>query len=229
MVTSRSGYGVAELAGDRPLLSTLYKNSCRPSTGRHRRLGKDGGNRTGMIELALHAESSPRRPDSSSFPRFRSADWCPPRTRAQGSPRGRTAFRRSRQPTRRHRTGTCAGRRRAGSASRPAPAGHLAEARAGQPAEFTLAHIRDYWDVGDWFPDDHPPMPDVVVHGSQPHVRGCAMCHMPNGKGRPENAPVAGQPYATSAADDRLQERPPEQRRAAQAEHHPDDRGGEGR
>ena len=39
-------------------------------------------------------------------------------------------------------------------------------------------------------------MPTVVVHGRQPHVRGCAMCHMPNGKGRPENAPVAGQPSA---------------------------------
>ena len=64
----------------------------------------------------------------------------------------------------------------------------------GTTKEFTLQHIRDYWDVGDWFPDDHPPMPNVVVHGRQPHVRGCAMCHMPNGKGRPENAPVAGQP-----------------------------------
>jgi cytochrome c553 len=66
----------------------------------------------------------------------------------------------------------------------------------GSSQEFTLSHIRDYWDVGDWFPEDHPPMPAVVVHGRQPHVRGCAMCHMPNGKGRPENAPVAGQPYA---------------------------------
>ena len=66
----------------------------------------------------------------------------------------------------------------------------------GSSQEFTLAHIRDYWDVGDWFPDDHPAMPNVVVHGRQPHVRGCAMCHMPNGKGRPENAPVAGQSYS---------------------------------
>ena len=66
----------------------------------------------------------------------------------------------------------------------------------GSTQAFTMAHIRDYWDVGDWFPDDHPPMPTVVVHGRQPHVRGCAMCHMPNGKGRPENAPLAGQPYA---------------------------------
>jgi cytochrome c553 len=46
--------------------------------------------------------------------------------------------------------------------------------------------------VGDWIPDEHPPMPTVVVHGRQPHVRGCAMCHMPNGKGRPENGPAAG-------------------------------------
>ncbi|HYT77630.1 MAG TPA: c-type cytochrome [Vicinamibacterales bacterium] len=64
----------------------------------------------------------------------------------------------------------------------------------GSPQTFTIAQIRDYWNVGDWFPDEHPPMPSVVVHGRQPHVRGCAMCHMPNGKGRPENAPVAGLP-----------------------------------
>lgn len=64
----------------------------------------------------------------------------------------------------------------------------------GTTREMTLQHIRDYWDVGDWFPEDHPPMPNVVVHGRQPHVRGCAMCHMPSGKGRPENAPVAGLP-----------------------------------
>jgi len=64
----------------------------------------------------------------------------------------------------------------------------------GSTEAFTLQHIRDFWDVGDWFPGDHPPMPAVVVHGRQPHVRGCAMCHMPNGKGRPENAPVAGLP-----------------------------------
>src|SRR4029450_3478560 len=31
----------------------------------------------------------------------------------------------------------------------------------GSSQQFTIAHIRDYWDVGDWFPDDHPPMPNV--------------------------------------------------------------------
>ncbi|HEX6465400.1 MAG TPA: c-type cytochrome [Vicinamibacterales bacterium] len=78
---------------------------------------------------------------------------------------------------------------------RPAPDTSLKHI-PGSPQGMTLQHIRDYWDVGDWFPDDHPPMPSVIVHGRQPHVRGCAMCHMPNGKGRPENAPVSGQPAA---------------------------------
>jgi cytochrome c553 len=61
---------------------------------------------------------------------------------------------------------------------------------------FTLAELRDFFHVADWFPGDHPPMPEVFVHGRAPDVRGCGMCHMPNGKGRPENAPIAGLPYA---------------------------------
>jgi cytochrome c553 len=64
------------------------------------------------------------------------------------------------------------------------------------PLAFTLQNIRDYFNVADWFPGDHPPPPDVILHGRAPNVRGCGMCHMPNGKGRPENAPVAGLPYA---------------------------------
>ena len=78
---------------------------------------------------------------------------------------------------------------------RPAPDTSLKHV-PGTDQGLTLQHIRDYWDVGDWFPGDHPPMPNVVVHGRQPHVRGCAMCHMPEGKGRPENAPVSGLPAA---------------------------------
>jgi cytochrome c553 len=35
-----------------------------------------------------------------------------------------------------------------------------------------------------------------VAHGKRDvYQRACALCHMPNGKGRPENAPVAGLPY----------------------------------
>lgn len=68
----------------------------------------------------------------------------------------------------------------------------------GSRAAFTRMEIRDGHNVVDWFPDDHPSMTDLMRIGpaSLQNVRiwGCAMCHLPNGKGRPENAPTAGQP-----------------------------------
>ena len=39
-------------------------------------------------------------------------------------------------------------------------------------------------------------MPDIVAKGKAPDVRACGLCHMPNGKGRPENAGVSGLPVA---------------------------------
>jgi cytochrome c553 len=51
--------------------------------------------------------------------------------------------------------------------------------------------------VIDWFPQDHPLMPDVIKHGPTAlgdKKRGCGSCHLPSGKGRPENAGVAGLP-----------------------------------
>ncbi len=58
--------------------------------------------------------------------------------------------------------------------------------------------IRDGHNVVDWFPGDHPPMSDIMRHGPASMMDergwGCASCHLPNGKGRPENAPPAGQP-----------------------------------
>lgn len=48
----------------------------------------------------------------------------------------------------------------------------------------------------DWHPDDHPPMPDVVARGGGGDVRACGYCHLPNGQGKPENAGLAGQPFA---------------------------------
>jgi cytochrome c553 len=67
---------------------------------------------------------------------------------------------------------------------------------AGSSLEFTLAQIRDGFGPADWFPGDHPPMPEIVAHGRRPDVRACALCHYPNGKGRAENAPIAGLPVA---------------------------------
>jgi cytochrome c553 len=66
----------------------------------------------------------------------------------------------------------------------------------GTSGGFTLTQIRDAFGPADWYPGDHPSMPDVVAHGRRPDVRACSLCHYPNGKGRPENAGVAGLPTA---------------------------------
>jgi len=77
----------------------------------------------------------------------------------------------------------------------------------GSAASYSLVDIRDGANVVDWFPGDHPPMPDVVAHGpvrAGASKRGCGLCHLPNGQGRPENAPVAGLPvtYITRQIND---------------------------
>jgi len=66
----------------------------------------------------------------------------------------------------------------------------------GSTLEFTRAQISDGFGPADWYPGDHPKMPDIVAHGKRPDVRACALCHYPNGKGRQENAGVAGLPVA---------------------------------
>jgi cytochrome c553 len=67
----------------------------------------------------------------------------------------------------------------------------------GSAAAYSLVDVRDGQNVIDWFPNEHPQMPNVIVHGPASlgeKKRGCGSCHLPNGKGRPENAPVAGLP-----------------------------------
>jgi cytochrome c553 len=82
------------------------------------------------------------------------------------------------------------------SAAAPAPAADEKLTVPGSSASFTRAEIRDGFNVADWRPDLHGPMPAIVANGRRPEVRGCAFCHYPNGQGRPENGPVAGLPAA---------------------------------
>ena len=69
---------------------------------------------------------------------------------------------------------------------------HVPDSRAA----FTRAQVTDRFAPPDWHPDDHPPMPEIVAHGSRPRVMACGYCHLPDGQGRPENAAVAGLPAA---------------------------------
>ena len=61
---------------------------------------------------------------------------------------------------------------------------------------FTLTQIRDLYSIPDWYPGDHPPMPEIVAHGRRPGVFACGYCHLPNGLGRAENSSLAGLPAA---------------------------------
>jgi cytochrome c553 len=89
-----------------------------------------------------------------------------------------------------------AGNATAGKAAPPAPVPPDTSLKRlpGSTGEFTRAQISDGFGPADWYPGDHPTMPDVVAHGKRPDVRACSLCHYPNGKGRPENAGVAGLP-----------------------------------
>ncbi len=69
----------------------------------------------------------------------------------------------------------------------------------GSTASYSRVDIRDGSHVIDWFPGDHPPMIPIIYHGPASlgdATWGCGSCHLPNGKGRPENAPVSALPVA---------------------------------
>jgi cytochrome c553 len=66
----------------------------------------------------------------------------------------------------------------------------------GSTQAFTLTQIRDGFNIADWFPEDHPKPPDIVMTGRRPDARACGLCHYPNGRGRPENAGLDGLPSA---------------------------------
>ena len=78
----------------------------------------------------------------------------------------------------------------------PVPDDGALKRLAGSAKSFTVTQIRDSYGPADWYPSDHPEMPEVVAHGRKPDVRACSLCHYPNGKGRPENAGIAGLPYS---------------------------------
>ena len=64
----------------------------------------------------------------------------------------------------------------------------------GSSAAFTVTQINDAFAPPDWYPAEHPPMPEVVAHGRKPDLRACGQCHLPHGLGHPESSGIAGLP-----------------------------------
>jgi cytochrome c553 len=77
----------------------------------------------------------------------------------------------------------------------PAPDNGAVRQLPGSTLSFTVTQIRDSYGPADWYPNEHPQMPDIVAHGRKPDIIACSLCHYPNGKGRSENAGIAGLPY----------------------------------
>jgi len=65
------------------------------------------------------------------------------------------------------------------------------------PVPFTRNEAYFGYGPADWYPDDHPTMPDIVARGDEARgLRACALCHYPNGQGKMENGHVSGLPAA---------------------------------
>ncbi|MBY0505965.1 MAG: hypothetical protein K2X03_18760 [Bryobacteraceae bacterium] len=82
----------------------------------------------------------------------------------------------------------------------PAPPGQAPPAPQGPfhlestTVAFTRPQLTNLFSAPDWYPEGHPPMPEVVARGRRPDVAACGYCHLPTGNGRPENARLAGLP-----------------------------------
>ena len=67
----------------------------------------------------------------------------------------------------------------------------------GSAGSFTEYQIHYDYGPADWYPEDHPAMPGIVAKGREADkLRACALCHYPNGLGKPENGPAGGLPKA---------------------------------
>jgi hypothetical protein len=67
-------------------------------------------------------------------------------------------------------------------APRPPETGELKRV-PGSTRTYTQSQIDSFNDPPDWFPDEHPPTPQIVAQGKGPQVRACVSCHLSTGLG----------------------------------------------
>src|SRR6476469_9565822 len=76
---------------------------------------------------------------------------------------------------------------------KPAPDDGKPKRLVGSTKTHTYAQIQDPFVAPDWYPTEHPKMPDIrVAKGRRPDVRACASCHLTNGLGHPQSGNLAG-------------------------------------
>jgi cytochrome c553 len=62
----------------------------------------------------------------------------------------------------------------------------------GTTRTMTRGMLRGQKEIPDWYPDDRRGQMPAVVRSGREGVRACGLCHLADGSGRPENAPVNG-------------------------------------
>ena len=62
----------------------------------------------------------------------------------------------------------------------------------GSTKSYTMKEIDNLMNPPDWFPEEHPPAPNVVTHGGGQGVLACGACHLMSGEGHPESAGLTG-------------------------------------
>ena len=68
----------------------------------------------------------------------------------------------------------------------------------GSTGAFTATQINDPFAPPDWYPNEHPPMPEVVAHGRKPDLRACGQCHLPHALTRPAYSRLTTMRHTTS-------------------------------
>lgn len=81
-----------------------------------------------------------------------------------------------------------------GPARKPRPEPNEVVHVPGSTQSYTRAQLNADDSYPDWFPDDHPPAPRIVMHGKPGFPLPCADCHMPNGQGDITSPALAGLP-----------------------------------
>jgi cytochrome c553 len=63
----------------------------------------------------------------------------------------------------------------------------------GSTQKYAPKQIDDLYNAPDWFPDQHPPAPEIVQKGrAAAMVMACGSCHLMSGLGHPESADLTG-------------------------------------
>ena len=75
----------------------------------------------------------------------------------------------------------------------PAEAPTTPNSVPGSTKSYMRSQIDDLNNPPDWFPDEHPPAPSIVLKGHDGAL-ACGACHLMSGSGHPESADLSGLP-----------------------------------